>query len=476
MAQNDDHRSRQLPSMYTAHDEFLGASSGLTHDSSHPQHCTPSNDLLSPTDALPDEVLSQIFQALILSSIEDDGLSQFPPQFTLGAVSARWRRVVWHTRNLWEIFSMKVTASTLPNVVSMLRVCNENRGVLKGYVALDMGGIDPNASKTPRELLDELGSAMFLSADASNFHSLQLHRPPTYWLRSLRKNCSSLHHLRLSWHPWWPDAATGDRGPWRKELRVQLPWQNFTTLSIHCVPVNVCIELLKGCPDLTCFESYNIQNTAGNHHPPFGGQENSPITILTKLQCLKWDSQQLGWGPLLGWDAYLLGFLEFPALQHIAWAFPPAERSSRNTFSQFISRTTHHIDTFELIGSHLVIPWFKSLLDILGPRLCNVICTGFPPSALPQILSMFEQNIIHFPVLRSLKFASARRDRMESSLFIESINNLARQRKQGGTGKFYFEVENLNVVWSLPDRALMSQVKGDGFHLVIKHDGSSMDL
>ncbi|KAF5351002.1 hypothetical protein D9756_008192 [Leucocoprinus leucothites] len=302
MAQNYDCPSRQLAGMYSAHDELLGTNSGLYHDSIHRQpHYTQSSDLPLSVDTLPDEVLSKIFRTLVLSSVEDDELSQVPPQFTLGAVSARWRRVVWHTRDIWEVFSMKVTTSSLPNAISMLRVCNQNRRALQGHVTLDMGGIDPSASTTPHELLDELGSAMFLSTDASTFHSLQLHCPPTYWLRSLRKNCTSLRHLRLSWHPHLPNVRPPGRrpayqegGPWRKELRVQLPWKNLTTLSIHCVPVDVCIELLKGCHDLTHFESYNILCATEDPRRRLDIQANPLIAVLPNLQCLKWDSQQLG--------------------------------------------------------------------------------------------------------------------------------------------------------------------------------------
>ncbi|KAJ3562412.1 hypothetical protein NP233_g9590 [Leucocoprinus birnbaumii] len=101
-----------------------------------------STELLSatPIDILPDDVLSRIFR-LVAIPHDQDSLPPTPLQLTLGAVSAQWRRIAWHTPVLWETFAMKITSSNM-KVVDMLKSCFINCGSLSCSVILDMEEID----------------------------------------------------------------------------------------------------------------------------------------------------------------------------------------------------------------------------------------------------------------------------------------------------------------------------------------------
>ncbi|KAJ3553148.1 hypothetical protein NP233_g12715 [Leucocoprinus birnbaumii] len=437
----------------------------------------------TPIDILPDEVLSRIFRLVVRPHYEDN-LPLVPLQLILGEVSAHWRRIVWHTPDVWETSAMKITSTNLNNVVDMLKSCFINCGALSCSVILDMEELDHLPWSTSRECLNGLGNT--ISQYASKLHSIRLHCPPPYWLRPLGNHCSSLRQLQLSWTPPPPGAhvnlITYGTREWRKKFKiVQLPWHNLTHLSLYSAPVNVAIELLRGCPDLTEVMSMKALGSSEDTGNPskFDLEPYPPPLALPKLRYLKWDSQLLvgdRCGPRHGWDDYLLHSTRLPALQHIGWAFPLA-RSSRDAFSKFIAENKHEINTFEFIGSQLVSSWLKSTLIVLGPKLTQVICNGPPPSALQPLLNTLRESISQFPHLQSLKFVCGQRECIESSILMDPLRDFIQVLKQMvEAGKFVFELENVEISWSNEDRMSLARFSDGKFHLEVVQNGSRMDL
>jgi hypothetical protein len=262
--------------------------------------------------------------------------------------------------------------------------------------------------------------------------------------------------------------------PWRTEMRVQLPWNNLTELSLHHVPVDVCIELLKGCPDLTYFASYRTMTSI--RVPDATG----PATVLSKLECLKWDYQVTDSVIHIHneerWNLYLLQWFEFPALRHIGWTSSCNNVHARNVFSQFITEAPHLINTFELLHPPLISPWLESLLKTI-PRFDTLICVGLTPSTVPRIIQLI-QDATSFPSFQTLRCVFTPREHgiLSSSDFIEPLCDMAMERKAGGAEGFYLEIDNLVVDWAPPDRARISQLKADGFNLQIVQNGCKMDF
>ncbi|KXN84462.1 hypothetical protein AN958_12437 [Leucoagaricus sp. SymC.cos] len=335
-------------------------------------------------------------------------------------------------------------------------MCTRNRGNLSGSISLDFGLVLP-CLPGDRQYLDAVGSELFLSGGASKLDTLLLYSPPTHWLRALRRRCTTLLHLILSWDQSYYleiDPST----TWRRNLRVELPWRGLTQLQLRSVPVDVCFELLTGCPDLTHFSSDNDLPRTGPD-PVSDGQ-----IILSKLEYLRW----------FPWHRNL-HLYTFPALQCISTS--EWDNSLQDSLCEYLSRN-NDLDAFELtlesrtLISARVAPILKSI-----PRLRHLICTDIPPVSLSMVFRILLRTTC-FRYIRVITSRHTAATKVGSeSWFVNGFYDMVKGKQVNEERTFRFETENLLIDWEVfwkEDRFM--RLKEDGFRLEVFHNGHAVDV
>lgn len=237
------------------------------------------NEIQSAPGKLPDEILSTIFSYAcptpsVLSPEQD---SHF--QLVLGAVSSRWRQIIWSTPKFWKVAVMDEwwNPDSFDHTIALLSLYVRN----VGSCPLDLDFEIPSKSLLGESLADltPFKDLVFRNA-ATKLRALNPRLIPAKWLSLLSGNCPNLQKLRVG-KLYWPEQVieTPELPSGVAEViitdvpnlhhlvydrdfdrRVVFPWHQITILDIHRLSLSQVLHLLHLCPNvfkvsLDCFFS-----------------------------------------------------------------------------------------------------------------------------------------------------------------------------------------------------------------------------
>lgn len=297
-----------------------------------------------------------------------------------------------------------------------------------------------------------------------NIRTVDLRCPPVEWLRAIHRHCPSVRELSLSW---------GKASKWGAGLTVPLPWLALTALYVRRFQVDICFELLLGCPNLIQFSCMVPLRATADYRLP--QHHHMQATTLPRLEYLLWypaDQQP--------WNDNLLQFFRFPALRHFAWTIRPG-KCSLDLFRNFMFALPQTCNSLQISAAPEttdIQEWARSTLPCMG-GIDRLKCTGLPFSSLPAILSMVQVSTC-LPSLTRLEWTQGRggsklKDHGRS--IIDQLHEMLLGKKSNGTEFFRFEVEDSKIYLTLKDRDQMGRLMDDGkFKVEVVIDGVVLDL
>lgn len=289
------------------------------------------NELDAATSALPNEVLSAIFE-VVCEIPEDSSYQQVCYPLVLASVCYHWQRVVTRTPSLWRGLDLHLYHPTKASRISLI--------VLRSYahrlralplslrVSCNQAARHKHLSRVDIVPVDDL-FRIILEECPEKIGSLALDEVPRGWWSLLSPLPSSstkfprLRRLALSWsekcreppiEPFQRDmvpqlksvSLSGERLP------ILLPWDQITTLELKNMNIEHCIGLLSQCPLL---EEYLCQGAvlSNSMGMDYYGLSLSETKVFPYMKRVSWDFG------LCIWDTILMEHAQFPNLRSIRW-------------------------------------------------------------------------------------------------------------------------------------------------------------
>lgn len=414
------------------------------------------NSIHSLTRNLPNELLFAIFEHFC-SVVGLRGR----PQFTLGAVCGRWYDLVKSSPQLWKKFDLILSDDTLPGVPSLLQIYQEHNGASFDYVRLDFGMFQWTASDdwwkerdlSIQRLLQSIRGLKILQ-------TIILQQPPIDLLPIIIHDVN-VPEVHLSNQLYLPPGG-------RAMPKFSLPWLAVTTLKLSRIQVDICCDLLLGCPNLIHFSSYDpLRATEGRLRPT---AQHTRETQFPNLQHLTWYHTRIVW------DNNLLSFYRFPALQHFHWC-GDQHFHSYDLFHDFTSSLPPSCHTIQLsAGKEINIKLREIILTEIDHPIEQLICSHFDMTTLPVALAKLQDpNFI--PSLTLFKWENRNSYCMYNERITELtqlFNDVLRSRNEMGAGRFRMEIGGLRLRSGIHKRdrkMICERMAGGWFDFEIAENG-----
>jgi hypothetical protein len=274
-----------------------------------------------------------------------------------------------------------------------------------------------------------------------------------------------------------------------------LPWKRITTINLICARIDVALELLKRCRNLTEFHSQHPV-------PVKNGSITQPLKDDITLPHLTW----LHWSCLGSlWDDALFRFMRFPALRRLtltgdmSWNY-----DWENTLTKFLTRRIPSCPPINLELGYVrdftggPLPALETIFHALSPSLLNLTILEDDHTFLDKIFSLLapsspdEAPIIYFPSLRRLSLQSPDREYAKHHSVFTKLRGAPQQSPRILYGEIFVELLwqrrkifnlsefslNLNFTpeWTLGSRDELRRLVEEGFDLDITHMGRKVDM
>lgn len=372
------------------------------------------NDIRPATRDLPPEVLSTIFQfACPPVDFSVHGTPYGLPnkrktthkpvddfKLILGAVSHRWRQVVWAAPQLWTTFSVKIYRRDCHRHISLLDLYFKNSGSLPMMVELDYVVRQTPLLLSPQQWdvsnsLSQATETLILS-NAARIHNLIITGLPFQHISFVSRSfpqCESMT-LNLPRSPFDRhhslDLAETPLRHFRAEnfhALPTLPWSTIVTVQLCGMPIEYSVELLTKCPNLAEFAS--IRPQSGITHLPI---LDEPV-VLEHLESFTWDFHFIDHPR----NSAFLRHACFSKLRTLRWSvgLESSHVGGYDTLSTFFSRLPETLQVLELSNIHYS---FQGLITILTsvPQLLELIMGHSSWRSLSNVTSMIGRHVDEF--------------------------------------------------------------------------------
>ncbi|KAF9449407.1 hypothetical protein P691DRAFT_774698 [Macrolepiota fuliginosa MF-IS2] len=337
------------------------------------------NIIRSPTGRLPAEVLSAIFKLVAPQSIaslrttapEDelaDAISKFHFPIHLGAVSKRWREIVWSTPSLWTSTSFPHHVFPKKRRSRVFLLYLQNSKNLPLHLAFFFPSSPDVDAQGSRGVLYRSTVDPDLIANMGRIQTLVLTDLPktSLWLAHLDK-LSTINNLMLGWSDDLPKPdgeyplnkcrslcclnLRGAESPRMERHLYNIPF-SITALDLDSLPIDTCIKLILKCRKLVRFRLIAPRSPHTDHIEDiqswFGNQ-----VVFEHLEELYWHHSNSD-----EWAKAFLGCACTPSLRllHVVDDSAPSSRGCTEEarfFEQLLpSLTTLGLTVTNHLGDH----------------------------------------------------------------------------------------------------------------------------
>ncbi|KXN86723.1 hypothetical protein AN958_09714 [Leucoagaricus sp. SymC.cos] len=371
--------------------------------------CRRLNEIQSLAATLPSHILCNIFQHVCPPTEynsahqrvrRDNAKPLVLPIFALSAVSSRWRQIILSMPHFWSKMDWhwKYHLSA-DDTSALLRTYFMRSNPLPFDLKLTIdekweieNTIPYNNPDHVDGHLNALKETIFFE-NGGRIGSLKLDAP-IRWLHLLSSK-SFIYLSDLSLRSGKIDDCI-DLSPLPSLTQVTfmnikitpiLPWKRISTINLICAHINVALDLLKRCPNLTEFHS---------QHP-------NPVKNVSIIQTLK-DSitlshlKWLDWSCIGSlWDDALFRFMHFPFLQRLSLTGDISFNIDwEETLTKFLtclrSSSTPGLTLLELgyvrDCNGAPLPVLRTVFNALGPSLQNLTILEDDHTFLDKVLTL----------------------------------------------------------------------------------------
>ncbi|KAF7761699.1 hypothetical protein Agabi119p4_9691 [Agaricus bisporus var. burnettii] len=410
------------------------------------------NKIHSSMRNLPNEILLSIFEHYC--SLVGP---RKHPVLTLGAVSAHWRDLVENSSQLWTRFDLVLSDEMLPGAASLLEMYREHNGSSFESIQLDFRMF--SAGRQCKERRNPIQRLVQSIKTLETFPRIKLHQPPVDLLRILN-NDLNVPEVHLS-NP--PHLVTGEK----TIPRFSFPWLALTTLKLCQIQVDVCTNLLLGCPNLVEFSTNDPLLATDECIRPTS--DHAHAISFPKLRYLSWYH---AWRL---WDDNLLSFYRFPALEYFDWRGNGYDHSL-NLFSSFIISLPQSCRTIQISAGkeNNMVMKLQILQLIKNHPIDKLICSHFDILSLHIILERLKDSTF-IPSLNFFKWEQGVGcDTYESDRIFKLtrlFKDVLRCRHEMGVVGFRMEIDGLRTRVPYNKHEVYKIMEGSGFDIDIAEDG-----
>lgn len=408
------------------------------------EHFRQLNALRSLTRAIPSEILFAIFKCFCSLS----GPECFP-QFILGGVCSHWRDLINGSPSFWKTIDIQIR--NFQKAESLLQTFKERNGATFEFIQLEFERSHDAYSPFQRFLQSMRG--------VSGLERIAVTNAPVALLQIISRDLDT-RDVSLTGLPYTIKLeSTPD---------FSLPWLALTILKLSRVRINICFDLLLGCPNLTQFSCYDPSE------PPMAcWRPRVPHTRETSFPRLEYLMWYHIW---TDWDHNFLSLYRFPVLRHFNWC-GGEHYYSFELFHNFTSSLPQACLVLQLSCTTIYDAKLdrECLLQIKHP-IEHLIFSEFDISDLYIALDLLE-DISFVPSLVSFKWEHRHVCYLSEEKIhglTQLLRNVLHNRREMGVGGFRMEIGGLRFRPTQDEhqiKRVYEYVSGSGFHFETAANG-----
>lgn len=410
------------------------------------QRCRQLNTIQSTTKILPDEILLSIFLSFC-SLFENRDFSQF----ILGGVCNHWRNLINSAPLFWKAIDLQMrNLQNLQKAESLLETFKGRNGASFEFIQIGFERLYDDTHPPVQRLLQSI-------KEVSASQRIVLVRPPNGLLRIV-------NNLDICWVSlrYLPNIMALESIP-----GFSFPWSSLTTLMLHQVAINICYDLLIGCPNLIQFSL---------HEPFVPTTEHVALNIHYAREIHFPHLQRLGWYHVHSeWDHNLFSFYRFPALQQLD-LLGRSHIYLPTPFRKFTSFLPQSCTLQFSAPPESVFMLRKEILLQVEHPVEHLVCSYFDTSSISVALEQL-QNSTFIPSLTSFRWEDHYRYLIEEDGVLELtqlFGDALRSRKKAGVGKFKMEIGGITLRDDFEQcdrKGVYKLMEADWFDFEIGEDG-----